>query len=196
MEAINPTEFFRNFGRTSTERKKCTEENDGAVKKRSLPEKNIQVITAPQTSPRKMKQETDPENKKERKAVSLSGGIKTKKSPKTATSASAKADTGKEDVAVLEEEEGHMQRRRKREKDHKTRQNFGVVNDSTNKTKRTNIIREKKASVSRTVQQKSSKMVIEEETLKHELREIKSPDQEVSLLFKFRCPSVKEFMNT
>ncbi|VDK83881.1 unnamed protein product [Litomosoides sigmodontis] len=205
LEAINPTEFFNSFGKTSTERKKYTEENDGTTKKRSLPEKNIQVTT-PQTSPRKMKQETGPENKEKRKAVSLSDEnyksyqaskpvIKTKKS-KSAASVSTKSKTGKEDVAVMEEEECHVQRKKKREKGHETRQNFGVVNDGTKKTTGIDIIKEKEP-VSRMVQQQSSKMTLEEGISNLGLREIKSPDQEevhLPWVDKYKPSSIKHLV--
>ncbi|CAG9535431.1 unnamed protein product [Cercopithifilaria johnstoni] len=195
LEAINPAEFFRNFGRISTERKKGTEQSGSAIRKTNSSEKNVQVTISPQTSPRKSKRETASENKKGRKTVGLNDenckssqpstrSSKTKKSPE---SASVKSTTVKKGIAILKKE-GQMEVTKKRKENHEIGRKVDI-NDGTDKTMTTDIIREKEVPRSgkntRKPEQKSSKVTkaLDRETsMLDELAKTKSSAREEAYL--------------
>lgn len=198
LKAIDPAEFFRNFGRASTEGKKSVKRNGNVTTETNLSEEDAQIIISPQTSPRKLKQARAAESKKERKTIGLNSenckssepsatSIKTKKSPRTAASTSIKSVTMKKDVAVLNKKESQMQGTKKTKEKVDTKKKFETVDDDTNKTVKTDIITEKKSKI-RMTQKKSSKLManVEEKKSKFDKSDDnKSPAGEVSSLFKF-----------
>lgn len=192
MEAINPTEFFRSFGKTSGENKN-PEQGGSAIMKKKVPEKNAHVRKSRQTSENKSKQETSFESRSGEETLALNDAkwklsqpsarsSRMKNLPKTAASSAVQSITINEDAMILEQDGSTMKEARKHKGEEAIKKKCKVGNENIDKTKMDDITSGKKKTRSRMVHENSKiTKSVDAKSKLDELVEIES-SQEVNFL--------------